>query len=68
MFFFILGYSIPIIAIAGFMFFQVFPCKNLIGPRLGSSKKATDKWRRKAAGRKLEKRMFGIRDNWFWLE
>ena len=68
MFFFILGYSIPIITTAIFFFFQVFPCKNLTGPRMGSSKKSVRTWHRKIAGRKLEKKMFRIRDIWFWLE
>ncbi len=68
MFFFILGYSIPIVAIVLFIFFQVFPCTRLLGPRMGSSKQYVDKVNRMVQGRKLERRMFGIRDIWFWLE
>ncbi|MBA7693475.1 hypothetical protein ES703_102057 [subsurface metagenome] len=68
MFFTILAYSIQIIAILAFIFFQVFPCHNLLGPRLGSGKQRISKWRRNVAGRKLEKQLFGIRDIWFWLE
>jgi len=68
MFFFILGYSIPIIAFVTFFFLQVFSCKNLLGPRMGSTQKSIDSWKRRVAGRKLEKKMFGIRDIWFWIE
>ena len=68
MFFIILAYSIQIIAFAAYVFFQVFPARNLLGPPMASGNRAVRAWRRKRAGRKLEKQLFGIRDIWFWLE
>ncbi|MBA7683545.1 hypothetical protein ES703_91914 [subsurface metagenome] len=68
MFFTILAYLIAITAILAYFATQIFPFTNLLGPHLGSSKKAITKWRRAIKGRKWEKKMFGIKDTWFWIK
>lgn len=68
MFFTILAYAITIIVILAYFFFSIFPCKMIIGPRLGHPDKTPRRRRMAIAGRKWEKKMFGNKDIWFWLE
>ena len=68
MFFTILAYSITIFCIAAYLFFSIFPCDMIVGPRMGHKRKSDRHYTLARRGRKWEKKNLGIRDIMFWLE